>query len=88
VNECQAYEPAGTYLVRAHVCRGCRFTDDLSFAYPLPNSYFSECWVFCLAYKSLQCVAVEFEPDDKGKAVMEDSDKGTCYIQRRYSASV
>jgi hypothetical protein len=70
------------------VCRGCTFTHDIEFAYPLPNRYFSECWVFCLVYKSLECVAVEFEADDRGKAEIEDTDKGTCFIQRRNSASV
>ncbi len=44
--------------------------------------------MYCLAYKSLDCVAVEFAPDDRGKAYIEDNDKGTCYIQRRNSASV
>jgi hypothetical protein len=88
VDECKAYTPPGTYLVRAHVCRGCRFAHDLEFAYQLPNRDFSECWVFCLVYKSLECVAIEFEPDDRGKATIEDTDKGTCYIQRRSSVSV
>ncbi len=88
VDECSKFTPPGTYTVRAHVCRGCRFTSDLEFAYPLPNRYFSECWVFCLLYTSLECVAVEFDPDDRGKSVIEDMDKGTCYIQRRSSVSV
>jgi hypothetical protein len=52
-----------------------------------PCRTFAECWVFCLMYKSLECVAVEFEPD-VDKAVLEDVDKGTCYIQRRSSATI
>jgi hypothetical protein len=88
VDECEEYKPQGTYLVRAHACRGCRFRQDLEFAYPLPNRYFAECWVYCLLYKSLDCVAIEFEPDDRGKLTVEDTDKGTCYIQRQDSSSV
>jgi hypothetical protein len=68
--------------------RGCHFVHDVEFTYPLPRRTFAECWVYCLAYKSLQCVAVEFEPDNKDKAVLEDIDKGMCYIQRRSSATI
>jgi hypothetical protein len=61
--------------------------DDGSAGLP-PHRYFSECWVFCLVYRSLDCAAIEWEPDEKGKEYIEDTDKGTCYIQRRRSATV
>ncbi len=82
------YKPHSSACIHTHTHRGCRFTHDIECAYPLPNCYFSECWVFCLAYRSLECVAIEFEPDDRGKAYIDNLDEGTCCIQRRNSASV
>jgi hypothetical protein len=88
VDECLDYTPNGTFLSRAQVCRGCRFSHDVEFHYPLPSRTFAECWVYCLAFKSLECAAIEFEPDNKNQLVLEDTDKGTCYIQRRSSATI
>jgi hypothetical protein len=60
--------------------RRCTFEDDIEFEHPALTT-FANCKFACLTFESLQCTAVEFEPDNPGLLDLTDDDTGR-YVAR------
>jgi hypothetical protein len=48
----------------------------------------SDCSYWCLKFPAMKCAAIEFEPDDTSKVMVDQGDRGLCHIQRRKDGTV
>jgi hypothetical protein len=61
-----------------HVIR-CTFDEDVEFEHPLLSG-FADCRYACLSFPSLQCSAIEFEPDRHDIWELSDTDHGRYVV--------
>jgi hypothetical protein len=75
--------------ILAPVCKLCTFDEGSGIEYEYPAaSLFVDCWYACMNFASLKCTALEFEPDDKAKLFLEDTDSGKCFMNTRSDSTV